>query len=255
MENGQVPLLVEPEQKQRRLMLLALTLLVVTLIGVIVRNRQFWFPASPTADSEFQEEPAPEIAATPQTQTQTAQPATLPRTNSKSHPANPAPSRQPDIAPVVMSRAVLPPLEVEVVAGNQRQLIPAGNNSIRVDLQPGVTQAPAHEPRAEVARGRLTNASESVRLSSNTEQAVSRPVEPNYPLLARQMKVQGSVVLQALIRADGNIQDLHVLSGPAILSAAAQEAVRQWRFKPYYQDGRPVETEAHITVNFTISAN
>ena len=255
MKNGQVPLLVEPEQKQRRLMLLALTLLVVTLIGVIVRNQQFWFPASPTADSEFQEEPAHETAAAPQTQTQPAQPTTLPRTNSKSHPANPAPNQQPDVAPVVMSRAVLPPLEVEVVAGNQRLLIPADNNSVKVDLQPDATQAPTRETRAEGTRGRLTNVSERVRLSSNTEQAVTRSVEPNYPLLARQMKVQGSVVLQALIRADGNIQDLHVLSGPAILSAAAQEAVRQWRFKPYYQEGRPVETEARITVNFTISAN
>jgi len=44
-----------------------------------------------------------------------------------------------------------------------------------------------------------------------------------------------------------------VLSGPAILSAAAREAVKQWRFKPYLQAGQPVETEARITVNFTIS--
>ena len=72
-------------------------------------------------------------------------------------------------------------------------------------------------------------------------------------MLARQMKVQGSVVLQALIGKDGLIQDLRVLSGPGILSTAAQEAVRQWRFKPYLQNGQAVETEANITVNFTIS--
>ena len=82
---------------------------------------------------------------------------------------------------------------------------------------------------------------------------VSRPVEPTYPLLAKQMKVQGAVVLQALIGKEGDIQDLHVLSGPAILSAAAREAVKQWRFRPYLQSGQPVETEARITVNFTIS--
>lgn len=67
------------------------------------------------------------------------------------------------------------------------------------------------------------------------------------------MKVQGSVVIQALIGADGDIQDLRVLSGPSILASAAQEAVRQWRFKPYLQNGQPVETQAKITVNFTIS--
>jgi protein TonB len=44
-----------------------------------------------------------------------------------------------------------------------------------------------------------------------------------------------------------------VLSGPAILAPAAREAVRQWRFKPYLQNGRAVETQAEITVNFLIS--
>jgi protein TonB len=67
------------------------------------------------------------------------------------------------------------------------------------------------------------------------------------------MKVQGAVVLQALIGREGNIEDLRVLSGPAILSSAAMEAVKQWHFKPYFQGGRPVDTEARITVNFTIS--
>ena len=66
------------------------------------------------------------------------------------------------------------------------------------------------------------------------------------------MKVQGSVVLQAVVGADGNIENLRVLSGPAILSVAAQQAVRQWRFKPYLQNGQPVETKARITVNFSI---
>jgi protein TonB len=69
------------------------------------------------------------------------------------------------------------------------------------------------------------------------------------------MKVQGSVVLQALIGRDGNIEDLHVVSGPAILSSAAMQAVKQWRFRPYYLSGEPVETQARITVNFTISTN
>jgi protein TonB len=100
-----------------------------------------------------------------------------------------------------------------------------------------------------------TNAGERVRLSPDTTQAVERPVEPSYPMLAKQMKVQGSVVLQALIGREGGIQDLRVLSGPAILSTAAMDAVRQWRFRPYYQSGQAIETEARITVNFTISTN
>jgi protein TonB len=72
-------------------------------------------------------------------------------------------------------------------------------------------------------------------------------------MLAKQMKVQGSVILQALIGKEGTIQDLRVLSGPPILSNAAIDAVRQWRFRPYFQSGQAIETEARITVNFTIS--
>jgi protein TonB len=48
---------------------------------------------------------------------------------------------------------------------------------------------------------------------------------------------------------------LQILSGPSILAAAAREAVKQWHFKPYLQNGQPVETQARITVNFTISTN
>jgi len=92
-------------------------------------------------------------------------------------------------------------------------------------------------------------------MSTGTRQALTRPVRPEYPLLARQMKVQGAVLLSALIGKDGGIQNLQVLSGPAILADAAREAVRQWRFKPYFQNGQPVETQAKITVDFTIHAN
>jgi protein TonB len=69
------------------------------------------------------------------------------------------------------------------------------------------------------------------------------------------MQVQGSVVLEALIGRNGLIEDLHVISGPPILANAAKEAVRQWQFKPHYNGSEPVETQAKITVNFTISTN
>jgi len=99
------------------------------------------------------------------------------------------------------------------------------------------------------------NAAERVQMSADTSDVVSRPVQPDYPLLARQMKVQGSVILQALIGRDGLIQDLRVVSGPPILATAAQDAVKQWHFKPHYQGSDAVETQARITVNFTISTN
>ena len=77
-------------------------------------------------------------------------------------------------------------------------------------------------------------------------------IHATYPVLAQHMNVQGSVVLEAVIGTDGMIENVRVLSGPAILSTAAQQAVREWRFKPIYQHGQAVESKARITVNFTI---
>ena len=99
------------------------------------------------------------------------------------------------------------------------------------------------------------NAAERVQMSADTAEMVSEPVKPDYPMLARQMKVQGSVILLAMISREGKIQDLRILSGPPILSSAAREAVKQWHFKPHYQGIDAVETQARITVNFTISTN
>ena len=92
-------------------------------------------------------------------------------------------------------------------------------------------------------------------MSSLTTDVVTHSVVPAYPTLARQMKVQGSVILEALIGRDGLIEDLQVLSGPPILAGAAQEAVKQWHFKPHFRGAEAVETQTKITVNFTISTN
>jgi len=237
---------VASDQKQRRRMLAALALLLAALILVLVKDGQFWFSSPPAAESEPAEQ-APPASAQDQSQPQAPvkPPATVSkRGKTKSHAvaANPAPAAPDGSAgPVITTtRAVLPPLEVEVVAGDQHQTLQPGTNSVKVELQPAAPAA------AEATVDRVT-------LSPGTADVLTRPVEPNYPLLARQMKVQGAVVLRALIGKTGDIQDLQVLSGPTILSAAAREAVKQWHFKPYLQSGQAVETEARITVNFTIS--
>jgi protein TonB len=139
-----------------------------------------------------------------------------------------------------------------VVAGDQHQTIRSSNNPVKLDLESG-SPGRASTSSTVGAGTPVSSAAERVRLSPGTSDVVSRPVDPTYPMLAKQMKVQGAVVLQVLIGKQGNIQNLQVLSGPAILSTAAREAVLQWRFKPYYVSGQPVETEARVTVNFTIS--
>jgi len=150
-------------------------------------------------------------------------------------------------------------LQVEVVAGDTNRTIRPGSNAIRVDLQPDSSPQPvtnaSSAPDSETAANVTSKAAERVQMSATTSDIVASPVRPDYPLLARQMKVQGSVILQALISKDGVIQNLRVVSGPHILAAAAQDAVRQWHFKPHYQGNEAVETQAKITVNFTISTN
>jgi len=78
-------------------------------------------------------------------------------------------------------------------------------------------------------------------------------VEPVYPPLARNARVQGQVVLTAIISKDGTIQDVRVLGGHPLLVQAALDAVRQWRYKPYLLNGEPVEVETTVTVNFTLT--
>jgi protein TonB len=77
-------------------------------------------------------------------------------------------------------------------------------------------------------------------------------VKPVYPPLARQARVQGAVVLQAVIGKNGSIENLRVISGHPMLVPAAIQAVRQWRYRPYTLNGEPVEVQTEITVNFVL---
>ena len=78
-------------------------------------------------------------------------------------------------------------------------------------------------------------------------------VQPQYPSLARQARIQGTVLLSAVISRDGKIENLQVLSGHPMLVQAAMDAVRQWRYRPYYLNNEPVEVETQVTVNFTLA--
>ena len=78
-------------------------------------------------------------------------------------------------------------------------------------------------------------------------------LQPAYPALARQARVQGTVVLRAIISREGTIENLQVLSGHPLLVKAAIDAVRQWRYRPYVLNGEPVEVETQVTVNFILS--
>ncbi len=223
------------ESKQPRRLLLALGILLVALAAVIIRDHEFWFgndPSAMDADATTSEvaQPVP-VKAAPAGASGTKAPAPVAKKavaavkqNLETTPAAPG---------VTATRSVLPPLDVEVVAGDNHRTVRPGSTVTNVEIK-GAPSAFA------------TNAAERERMTADGV------YEASYPLLAQHMNVQGSVVLQALIGADGVIESLRVVSGPSILTAAAQQAVREWRFKPYVQNGTPVETKARITVNFSI---
>ncbi len=78
-------------------------------------------------------------------------------------------------------------------------------------------------------------------------------VQPIYPPLARQARIQGSVELRAIISKAGTIENLVVVGGHPMLVKSAIEAVRQWRYRPYLLNDDPIEVETEITVNFLLS--
>jgi len=231
---------------QRKRMLIALGILLVALAAVVLKDWDFWFPPSA-------EEQEATVRSKRESKTTAAAPAApvTPKREPK-----PAKSTAPAAAEAPLSasteRTALPPLQVEVVAGNRHTNVPAKSNAIHLDVDSGATSSASGAP---AAANTVVSTGDHVQLSPQTAQSVSVSVPPDYPLLARQMKVQGAVKLQALISRDGTIQELQILSGPSILATAAREAVKQWHFKPYIQNGQPVETQARITVNFTISTN
>lgn len=255
------PLAVAPDspdaEVQRKRMLIALSILLLALAAVVLKDWDFWFPPGGEV-----EEAVSRTKSRINSMTATAPASGAPgapaheHKASKSAPAGSSPAESSAAeAPFIQTteRAALPPLEVEVVAGNRRTSVPAKSNAIHVDVDSGATSAVASAPAP--AMNATVNAGDRVQLSPQTAQSVTVSVPPDYPLLARQMKVQGAVSLQALISREGTIQELQILSGPAILAAAAREAVKQWHFKPYMLNGQAVETQARITVNFTISTN
>lgn len=242
----QLPAVPDPEVQRKR-MLIALGVLLVALVAVVVKDWDFWFPSSEET----------QVASTPRKVLAVASGATAANSPAagKGERKSGKPSEPEAAAPfqATTERTVLPPLQVEVVAGNRHTRVPPRNSAIHLDMESGAA-SPVSEPVAAAAAP-SASAADRVQLSPQAVQNVTVSVPPDYPLLARQMKVQGAVILQALISREGSIQELQIVSGPGILATAAREAVKQWRFKPYFQSGQPVETQARITVNFTISTN
>ena len=102
-------------------------------------------------------------------------------------------------------------------------------------------------------RSSKDSASQPIQVPSKiADQCLVQRVEPEYPEPAREQHIQGPVVLEALVGKDGTVEKLNTISGDSQLAAAATDAVRQWRFKPFLRNGSPEEFQTQITVSFRL---
>jgi len=238
------------ESKRRVQLFLALALLLAALTLVVLRNRQFWLDAL-----GFEEVSDQTASATISKSEERVKPA-HPRKGGTKQSAPSAAEARAEVAGEPQA-ILLNPLQVDVTySSGKHQTIVARNSAFHMDLPNSQQSFAVPSGAISSAVGGETGAAvaaDKVRFASQTVELVGHPVKPVYPALAQRANVQGSVILQAQIGEDGNVQAVQVVSGPSILTSAALEAVKQWHFKPRLEAGKAVPTETRITVNFTIS--
>lgn len=130
---------------------------------------------------------------------------------------------------------------------------------IRTDTSEPIPESLKHPPEPLTVRTVVANlappllgALEPVLIPEEvSRKMLLQKVQPSYPEQALYAGLQGPVVLQAWIGRDGRIRDLKLVRGYLVLGRAAFNAVKQWRYQPYYRNGQAMETQTYITVNFT----
>ena len=123
--------------------------------------------------------------------------------------------------------------------------------SVLPRLRPSVTAAP---PPPVSPRDRTVMQGDFVRVGGDIREPKKiRHVAPVYPEIALQSKVQGVVIIEALIDGGGYVVDVNILRSVPLLDQAALDAVRQWQFTPTLLNGAPVNVMMTVTVNFTLN--
>jgi protein TonB len=219
--------------------------LLCLLFGLVLSQQQLWrhplvmnrissSPAMPsdqppavTVPAKPAAGPAPLVPAIRRPNPSATSPKTAPPTTVRQDLPGPAPLASPSPQQVELPAVVEVPSTAPMTA-----------NTLVTPEPPSVEAASAPASPAPI---RVAQVSPGVLIYK---------VNPQYPPAARSARVQGSVVMRATIGTDGTIQQLRVVSGNPLLVNAAMDAVKKWRYRPYLLDGKPVEGETNITINF-----
>lgn len=226
---------VRAKRLRRKALAVSLTLEVALICGVVV------WPLLTVAvlPSQAVVTPLPPFHGMRQPQTVDQPPAGGPR-----RPAlNPVILMQPPTIPHNISTSAdpAPPgIDTNLRMDTAGDFLPGGSN-----VGPAIEIARPPQPPAQTRT--------VVRNASVMEAMLVHRVEPNYPSLAKTIRLWGTVILRARIGTDGEVHELETVSGNQILADAARQAVMQWRYRPTMLNGQAVEVETQITVNFVLN--
>jgi len=194
-------------------------------------------------------QPAP-VPAEPASGALTDTPPTTASATSVTSPAGPAlATPTPSSAPAPVAQAVAAPAVGNAPAKNQASTLPVPAPATQTkNSSPSLVNASANSiPAATAKSPDLFEVPEDFA----DDQVIHR-VHPAYPAAARARKIQGSVVLQAIIDKQGKVDSLQLVSGDPVLAQAAADAVKQWRYKPYSHNNEPIEFQTRVTVDFKL---
>jgi TonB family protein len=267
----------EPSNNKKAVIIVAIVVILASLAGFLAWKNMGSKPApaapsSPTSsatpatgapstpDGNAASTPAPApVETTPHvTQPVSSAPAAKPAAATGATVKNPAPAAA---APAPAAAAPQPesqPAAPALVVHNESARTAAKTADAEPAAPAAINLSPAADPKALSAIGSAPvavpkAADQVLKISQGvSEGLVLKRVQPRYPAQAMQARIEGAVVLQATIRKDGSVSNLKTLSGDGILARAATEAVQQWKYKPYYLNGEPVEIQTTITVNFRL---
>src|SRR5579864_317793 len=271
----------------KKTILIAAVLVAVAAVGYIG-----WTKMQPVNPAPAQKLAAPAQIAPPQVQAPTlaavpppaspAQDIAIATTTTPPQPTRPV-EQGPDI--VLSTTNPRPPAakkSASIVASDTVVRTPSDanapapmvvKNQVSNPVPPSPAQQDSAPPPAPGSLGVASNASDQaisgimsttatnlpqqppqkLRISQGVSQGLLiKSIDPIYPALARQMRIQGAVELLASIGKDGSITGVKLLSGDSVLSRAAIDAVKQWKYKPYYLNDQPVEIQTQVTVKFKL---
>jgi protein TonB len=146
------------------------------------------------------------------------------------------------------------PGEGRVILMEPAPAINGGSSVAAGSMLPGKVDIIPPPPAFKQASAAPPPAPKRVQVGGKLQGAMLlRKVDPVYPTLARQMRIEGTVRFQAVISKEGEVQDLKYVGGPQALEKAAADAVKHWVYRPTLLDGRPVEVSTQIEIGFTLA--